>query len=352
MLIGQQDSPRRLIGWTIAMIVLTAMLLWILYMVRDILLLIYVAAVFAIGCSPIVRLIERFQMYRGASRISRPVAILVLYLTLLAFLGVIAAIGLPPLIGQATELVQNAPAIANKLQDVAIQYRVIDQRVTIQDVLQNAPTPGNAVGTLTTAVSGIVGGVVGFVTILILTFYFLLEADTLVEGLLRFFPRARRPWMGELGRSITIKVSAWLTGQLLLGAIIGTTAGLGLWAMGVPYALVLALIAAVGELIPVIGPLLAAVPAIAVAFSVSPSTALMVTVFFFIQQQIENNVLVPKIMEKQVGVSAITVMIALMIGASLQGIIGALLAVPTAAIVQVVVQDLLQYADDISVTDV
>ena len=286
-------------------------------------------------------------MYRGASRISRPVAILVLYLTLLAFLGLIAAIGLPPLIGQATELVQNAPAIAGKLQDVAIQYRVIDQRITIQDILQNAPAPGNAVETITTAVSGIVGGVVGFVTILILTFYFLLEADTLVDALLRFFPRARRPWMGEMSRNITIKVSAWLTGQLLLGAIIGTTAGFGLWLMGVPYALVLALIAAVGELIPVVGPLLAAIPAIAVAFSV-----LMVTVFFFIQQQIENNVLVPKIMEKQVGVSAITVMIALMIGASLQGIIGALLAVPTAAIVQVVVQDLLQYADDIAVTDV
>jgi predicted PurR-regulated permease PerM len=340
-----------LIGWTIGMIVLTGLLLWVLYMVRDILLLIYVAAVFAIGCSPIVRLIERVQVYRGASRVSRPVAILVLYLTLLAFLALIASIGLPPLIAQATELVQNAPAISDKLQDIALKYGVIEHRVTIQELLQSAPTPGNAMGTLTSAVTGIVGGVVGVVTILILTFYFLLEADSVVEGLVRLFPRARRGWIGELGRNITVKVSAWLTGQLLLGLIIGTTAGVGLWLMGVPYALVLALIAAVGELIPVVGPLIAAVPAIAVAFTVSPGTALMVTVFFFVQQQIENNVLVPKIMEKQVGVSAITVMIALMIGASLQGIVGALLAVPTAAIVQVLVQDLLQHADEISVTD-
>jgi predicted PurR-regulated permease PerM len=352
VLIGQHDTPRRLIGWTIWMIVLTGLLLWVTYLVRDILMLIYVAAVFAIGCSPIVRLIERVQVYRGASRISRPIAILVLYLALLAFLGVIAAIGLPPLIAQARELVQNAPAITNNLQDYAIRYHILDHRITMQELLQRAPGPGDAVGTLTNAVSGIVGGVIGFVTILILTFYFLLEADSLVEGLLRFFPRARRPWLGEMCRNITIKVSAWLTGQLLLGAIIGTTAGIGMWVIGVPYALVLALIAAIGELIPVVGPLLAALPAIAVAFSVSPSTALVATIFFFVQQQIENNLLVPKIMEKQVGVSAITVMIALMIGASLQGIVGALLAVPTAAIIQVLVQDLLQYADDLSVTDV
>jgi len=346
-----RDTPRSLITWTIWMVVLTGLLLWVLYLVRDILMLIYVAAIFAVGCSPIVRIIERVQVYRGARRISRPVAILVLYLLLLTFLAVIVSIGLPPLISQATALVQNAPAIGDKLQDVAMQYGIIDHPVTVRELLQRAPGPGDAVGTLTMAVGNIVGGVVGFLTILILTFYFMLEADDLVEGMLKFFPRSRRPWLAELSRSITIKVSAWLTGQLLLGAIIGTSAGIALWLMDVPYALVLALIAAVGELIPVVGPLLAAVPAIAVAFTVSPGTALMVTIFFFVQQQIENNVLVPKIMEKQVGVSAITVMIALMVGASLQGIVGALLAVPTAAIVQVLVHDLLKHADDVSVTD-
>ncbi len=328
------------------MVVTTFVLLWVLYLVRDILLLIYVSAVFAIGCSPLVRFIERVKVHRSVARVPRPVAILVLYVTLLAFFALVASIGLPPLIAQATELVQNAPAIIDKLEDAAIRYGVIEHRLTLQELLQRAPRPGDAVGTLTTAVSGILGGIVGVLTILILTFYFLLEADSLVDGVLRFFPRSRRPRIAEMSSRITIKVSAWLTGQLLLGAIIGCTAGLGLWIMGVPYALVLALIAAIGELIPVVGPLLAAVPAIAVAFTVSPSTALMVTVFFFVQQQVENNLLVPKIMEKQVGVSAITVFIALMIGASLQGIVGALLAVPTAAILQVLARDLLQSADE------
>jgi predicted PurR-regulated permease PerM len=103
---------------------------------------------------------------------------------------------------------------------------------------------------------------------------------------------------------------------------------------------VLALIAGIGEMIPVIGPLLAAIPAIAVALSVSPATALFVAIFFLIQQQFENHVLVPKIMERQVGVSAVVVIVALLIGGSLLGVVGAILAVPTAAILQVVFAEL------------
>jgi predicted PurR-regulated permease PerM len=133
---------------------------------------------------------------------------------------------------------------------------------------------------------------------------------------------------------------------LLLGAMIGTTAAIGLWLMGVPYFYVLAVIAAIGEMIPVVGPILAAIPAVAVALTVSPATALFAGIFFVVQQQIENHLLVPKIMERQVGMSAGFVIIALLIGGSLLGIVGAILAVPTAAIVQVVFQELLPATSD------
>jgi predicted PurR-regulated permease PerM len=105
-----------------------------------------------------------------------------------------------------------------------------------------------------------------------------------------------------------------------------------------------ALIAGVGEMIPVVGPLLAAIPAIAVAFFVSAPLALGVTVFFVVQQQLENHVLVPKVMARQVGVSPVVVIMALLIGGSLLGIVGAILAVPTAAILQVLFQELLTEA--------
>jgi predicted PurR-regulated permease PerM len=132
-----------------------------------------------------------------------------------------------------------------------------------------------------------------------------------------------------------------MAGQLLLGAIIGSTAAVGLWILNVPYFYVLALIAGIGELIPIVGPLLSAIPAVVVAFSVSPATALGVAVFFFLQQQVENHVLVPRVMSRQVGISPVLVIMALLIGGSLLGLVGAILAVPTAAILQVLLQELL-----------
>ena len=128
-------------------------------------------------------------------------------------------------------------------------------------------------------------------------------------------------------------------GQLLLAAIIGSSAALGLYLMGVPFFWVLALIAGIGEMIPIVGPILSAVPAIIVALSVSPALALAVILFFVGQQQLENHLLVPKIMQRQVGISPVFVIISLLIGGSLLGILGAILAVPTAAIIQVLLQD-------------
>jgi len=108
----------------------------------------------------------------------------------------------------------------------------------------------------------------------------------------------------------------------------------------VPYFVVLAVVAGIGEMIPMIGPLLSAIPAVAVAFTVSPGLGLAVAIFFFVQQLLENNVLVPKVMSQQVGLSAVTVIASLVIGSALLGFVGALLAVPTAAILQVLFEEL------------
>ena len=111
--------------------------------------------------------------------------------------------------------------------------------------------------------------------------------------------------------------------------------------LGIPFFYVLALLSAVGEMIPVVGPILSAIPAIAVASTVSVHKVVFVVIFFFLQQQLENHILVPKIMSRQVGVSAVTVIVALLIGGSLLGIVGAILAVPTAAILQIVAAELM-----------
>ena len=118
------------------------------------------------------------------------------------------------------------------------------------------------------------------------------------------------------------------------------TSAIGLWLLGIPFFYVLALIAGVGELIPVVGPIISAIPALAVAATVSWNKVLFVLIFFVVQQQFENHVLVPKVMQRQVGVSPVTVIVSLLIGGNLLGILGVLLAVPTAAIIQVLFNEL------------
>jgi predicted PurR-regulated permease PerM len=200
-------------------------------------------------------------------------------------------------------------------------------------------------GTAVTAVTNVFGAILAFITTLILTFYLLVESDELFAAFARLFPRVERPRVEEASQKISTKISAWLSGQLILAGTIGASSAIGLWLLGVPYFYVLALVSAIGEMIPVVGPIFAAIPSILVALSVSPKTSLFVILFFIAQQQIENHLLVPKVMERQVGVSPVTVIVALLIGGALLGILGALLAVPTAAIIQVIVAEILDERD-------
>lgn len=336
------DSPRQLIVFGLAVTALTVVLLWAAYLAREVLLLIYVSALFAIGFSPLVRLLERQKLLPvGTRRAPRWLAILIIYLIIIGALTGVGLMVVPPLVQQARELWSELPVMFARAQRYLVDAGILDRQLTMQEAVQRAPGSGSdAVGTVVGALWGVVGGVFGLLTILILTFYFLIEAERAFDAFLRLFPKERRPQVAAASRQVTLKVSAWLTGQLLLAAVIGATAAIGLGLLGVPFFYVLALIAAIGEMIPVVGPILASIPAIAVAFSVSPKLALFVAIFFIAQQQFENHVLVPKVMERQVGVSAGTVIVALLIGGSLLGIVGAILAVPTAAILLVVFQEL------------
>jgi predicted PurR-regulated permease PerM len=336
----QRDTPRALIRYALISATLTVALVWTLYLVRNTLLLIYVAGLIAVGLSPLVDRIEGQRLIRNI-RLPRWAAILSVYVALFAILVLFGMLMVPPLAAQASDFVNAAPELLSRGQRWLIEQGILTREITISEAVRQSPLPGtDAVGTVVSALWGFVGGLFGIVTILIVTFYFLVDEDNIARALVRLFPRQERARVRDASRRAGEKVSAWMAGQLLLGLIIGTTAAIGLWLLGVPYFYVLALIAAVGELIPVVGPLLAAIPAVAVGFSVSPATALGVIVFFVLQQQVENHVLVPKIMSRQVGISPVLVILALLFGGSLLGLVGAILAVPTAAILQVLVQEL------------
>jgi predicted PurR-regulated permease PerM len=205
-----------------------------------------------------------------------------------------------PLVAQGESLWAKMPEEFNKLQTFLIRYKLMTHRVTLEEAVQNAPTGagGNAVGTVLVAISSLIGGMFGLVTILILTFYLLIEANSMFEYLVRFVPAERRGDVAVAARQVVSKVSAWLRAQFVLAGVMGTFAAVGLGLMGVPYFYVIALVAAVGETIPIVGPVIG-------------------------------------------GLASVAVLVALLVGGALWGLVGAILAIPTAAILSVILEEII-----------
>jgi predicted PurR-regulated permease PerM len=343
----RRNDPVRLIAVAISLVAIAVIVLWGLYLARTALLLIYVSTLLAIGFGPLVHMIEHQRRVPvGSPRLPRWLAILVVYLVVVGALIVTGILIIPPLVSQAADLWTQLPEYLDRVQTFLIDRGFLTHTITLEEAVRRAPgSPRSAVGTVASAFTWTVTTMLGVLTVVVLTFYLLVESNALLAGFVRLFPRDTRPRVVEASRKVSAKVSAWLNGQLILAATIGVTGAVALYFLGVPYFYVLALIAGVGEMVPVIGPVLSAVPAILVALTVSPRTALLVAIFWVAQQQVENHLLVPRIMARQVGVSPVVVVVALLVGGSLLGILGAVLAVPTAAILQVVVQELLDERD-------
>jgi predicted PurR-regulated permease PerM len=336
----------RVITRSVVTLIIGVTVAYALYLIREVLLALYISGLLAVGLSPIVRKIEREKFLAGRLRAPRWLAILTLYVTFLSGVALVLALVLPPLVRQIQELIADLPSYIDRLQADLVRRGWLDHSWSWSTLITQMKVPAGV------ALSGIFGAVTGFVgilgkviTVLLLPFYLLLEAASLRAAFLRFIAPENRKRVDRIIRMVTVKVGAWLGGQLLLGAVIGTSTTIALWLLGVPYFYVLGLVAAVGELIPVIGPVLAAVPAILLGFTVSPQTALFVALYCWGQQFVENNFLVPRIMERQVGVSPVTIIVALLVGSTLLGFVGAILAVPSAAIAQVLIQEYLDKSD-------
>jgi predicted PurR-regulated permease PerM len=338
----RHHDPRQLIVFGVVVSIGAVLAVWLLYVIRSTIVTVYISALFAIGISPLVRMIERQRVIPIGTRIPRWSAILLIYA---AIIGAMVGIGMavmPPLVDQAEDLWRTLPEKIEQGQAFLIRIGILNEPISLSDAVQQAPTAGagNIAVTIFLYLRNVVGGLFGVVTILLLTFYMLVESREIFSFFVRLFPLRHRARVAGVSDAVTQKVSAWLGGQLLLSLIIGMTSTIGLWAMGVPYFYVLALISAVGEMIPMVGPILAAIPALLVAATVSPGLAIGVAAFFLVQQQLENTVLVPRIMGRQVGLSAVTVIVALVVGGQLLGVIGAILSVPTAAVIQVLFDEL------------
>jgi predicted PurR-regulated permease PerM len=336
------SDPRSAIRYACVAASLTIILLWALYLVRTPLLWIYVSALFATGLAPLVNVIERQRNWAiGKRRLPRPAAILVIYASVIGTLTGLGFAVVPPMVRQSQEFWTRLPQYMDDAQARLASWGLISADASFKELLAQAPAgSGNVVTGVIGALWGFVGGIFGIVSILLLTFYLLVESRKLYDAFVRLFARRDRNRVAVVSALVTEKIAAWLGGQMLLGLIIGGISAVGFFLMGVPYFFVLAVIAGIGEMIPMVGPLLSAIPAVLVALTVSPGLAFGVAVFCLVVQLLENNVLVPKVMGETVGLSAVAVIASLLIGSELLGFVGALLAVPTAAIIQVLFEEL------------
>ncbi|MGD9765650.1 MAG: AI-2E family transporter [Candidatus Binatia bacterium] len=313
-------------------------LLWLAYLARWAVLLVYLSALIAVGISPLAAWVERRRIPGTALHPPRWVAALAVYLMGFGALAGIGAAVVPKLIDQAQELARNWPSLLRGAEQFLIRHHVLDRPMSMGELVQQLPV--DLGGMVLQQFWTVVGGILGILLILVLSLYLLHDAQQLRDVLLCGISRRRRPRVRHALDQIASQIGAWMTGQLMLSAIIGGTTALALGLMGVPYFYVLAVLASVGELIPYAGPIIAAVPGVLLAFTVSWELGLAVLGFYVAQQQLENHLLVPKLMQHQVGLRPSIVIIAITIGSAVLGVLGAIIAVPTAVILQVAVRAL------------
>lgn len=312
---------------------LAVVLLWGAYLARSGILMVYLSALMAAGMSPLTQRIQEWQIPGVRRHLPRWLAALAVYLVLFAVVVAIGIAVLPSLVEQAQQLVQHGPPMIDRAQDRLLAHGLIPHHFSTSDLVQRIPSEvrSQAMQQFTQ----LLGGVVGLLLILVLSIYLLHDAARLRSMLLALLPAKRRDSICRAADRAVYRVGAWMTGQLMLCGIIGASTAIVLGLLGVPYFYVLGLVAAVGEVIPYAGPLFAAVPGILLAFTSSWQLAVVAAVFYLAQQQIENNLLVPKLMQHQVGLPPSLVIIAITIGSAVLGVLGAVIAVPSAAIIQV-----------------
>jgi predicted PurR-regulated permease PerM len=329
-------SPFRL-GFTAALgVALAYGLVNALIAVRSVLILILISAFLAIGLNPAVEAFERRGMRRSLS-----VAI-VLIGVLLFFVGFGFAV-VPPIIDQGSQFAHKAPDYVRQLQDNKTVASLDAKYHFLSRLRSYVDKPEQLGGTLFGGVLGagkvVLSAFFSAITVLTLTLYMMANLPDMKAAAYRMVPRSRRARVGLLADEILDRIGGYVAGNLLISLIAGGLTYIVLLILDVPYALALALLVAVTDLIPVVGATLGAIVVTLVGLFVSLKTGLIAAAYYAAYQQFENYVLYPRIMKRSVDVSPVVTVIAVLIGGSLMGVLGALLAIPVAAAVQLVLQE-------------
>lgn len=317
---------------------------WLLWFLRDIVLVIVTAVVIASAMEPAVRAFMRW-------RIPRIGAVIALYIVVIGVLAGLSYVFIPTILNDLTGFISAIPNYLDVLNRLGAYNQYADvfglpspTNLSPSEMIREAQEAlhlsglfGSAMGTAAT----LFGGVFSFILIFVLSFYFTMSETGVDDFIAVVTPRRYRAYMLDLWERSRHKIGLWMQGQLLLGIIMGVLVYLGLSILGVKHALLLAFLAAAFELIPVFGPTLAAVPAVLLGLADGGVTmGLLVIALYVILQQFENHLIYPLVVTKVVGVPPLLVIVGLIVGAKLAGFLGLLISVPIVATLQELIRDM------------
>jgi len=308
--------------------------LWLMYQTRNVLVLIVVALIISVALNPFVARL-------AAQGVPRALSVIVLYAAFLVLLGVFVYFVIPPVVVQIKEIALNLPFYTNRLGSLDLHLST----PTVEEILGRFSNQLSSVtGGLVKALVSVFGGVISALTVFALTFYFLLEEKAMRLGAASLIPPKHRDRFQETAKKVSDKLGDWLRGQMFLMFVVGLVDAIALGALAIPFALTLGVLSGVLELIPVVGPIIAGFTAVFVAFASGAPLwkVLAVVIIYILVQQLEGQILVPKVMQKTIGLSPVVVILAILIGNELVGIGGAFLAVPVAAAIQVFFHEYIQ----------
>ncbi|MEO8065395.1 MAG: AI-2E family transporter [Candidatus Doudnabacteria bacterium] len=324
---------------TLLKAVFILLLLWFFWQVRAVLLIFLISIIISSAIDPVADFLSRHKVPRFLSVLT----VYVLFLSLIVLVGFLIV---PPL-GTEYEAIKNADVYQAFVSRIGVFREGLSHSAfgqAINNSLQEFVKSFG--GTIFDTTKGVLTGIFSSITILVISFYLTIEENGMKNFIKHLAPYKHQAYISGLTTKIQGKVGSWVLGQIILSAIIFGLGFIGLSVLGVKYALVLALIAGLLEVVPLIGPFVSGVITMFFAFLQSPPLALAVLIMWIIIQQVENHVLVPVVMSRSVGLNPVLVILSVLVGLTLGGVIGALIAIPVVSGISVFVGDMMEAESD------
>jgi predicted PurR-regulated permease PerM len=315
------------------------LLTYFLYRIREVIGLVFAAWILALALDPWVDRLQKF-------RVPRVLSVVVIYLLFFSIIGGFIALVIPIVLDQINDLITNFPTLYNSASQYLNEIQLF-KSINLGEQLQTSMGKlseiiGAAISNVFKTVFAVFGGVISFVGLLFMSIYFVIQEQDIKSLIRSLSPEKGRNYYVQLMERMQDKLNKWLLGQIILSFVMFVLVYIGLTILNVKYALLLAVLAGLLEAIPILGPIISAVPGIFLALLDSPGKAMIVLGLYILLQQLESNLIAPRIMSRSVELNPIVIIAAILAGAELGGIAGAILAVPVATAVSIPIQDLIE----------